>query len=529
MIFILPWWLTAALGVVLLLISGHLKNMHAGLLPVGPIFAPFIKIAAFAFFFVAILSLLGTLFKSLLRFSRGNRSYHSPKAAYTSLIVEILRTLFNAGMREWANSEKHAAYRNNYTTASPHAEGPMPTNQPGKTAEIIGESGAWLDIAQELQLQGLNVKKIGDIEPLLGRLRETCQPAINSFHKVISKCILLKNDQIAALRAEKGFFAAIINWFLIRGKKVQIAKLLVEEDRYSKILTGNIHRLESLLNSPELAGAKAELEVIEKLRGLPAEYTVFNNLQLQATRFIKFNGVPLQSAQIDHAVLSTAGVFLIETKRWSKHFVESGSYHNPFDQAQRARYLCYDLLKMAFGKTPVRGIILTSDSLPDAPADSFTKVLHLKDLNGYLTWFNRAELTPVQMGDIRQYLERRVVGPIPSARDITLETPAQTLNSAFLNEILSELSQAEKGAPSGTPRKSRAVLIPTEPPESKIDNDLRFMPPAMRKTIEDEAKAQREKRLDNSHSEPPLKPLPPDTPKDLKYMPPSMRADFEDK
>jgi len=91
-----------------------------------------------------------------------------------------------------------------------------------------------------------------------------------------------------------------------------------------------------------------------------------------------FNGTALISAQIDHVVLTPAGVFVIETKRWSQHFVESGDFHNPFDQVSRANYLCYDLLRKSFGKTRVRSIIACGGSLPDAPPSRISKLSDLK-------------------------------------------------------------------------------------------------------------------------------------------------------
>jgi hypothetical protein len=71
------------------------------------------------------------------------------------------------------------------------------------------------------------------------------------------------------------------------------------------------------------------VKVIDRLRTLPSSAVVFNDVRLKATRYIRFNGIALISAQIDHVVLTPAGVFVIETKRWSHRFVESGDFYNP--------------------------------------------------------------------------------------------------------------------------------------------------------------------------------------------------------
>lgn len=180
---------------------------------------------------------------------------------------------------------------------------------------------------------------------------------------------------------------------------------------------------------------------------------------MDSRRFIKFNDVPLQSAQLDHVVLSPAGVFVIETKCWSRQFSESGHYHNPFDQVQRARYLCWDLLKAEYGKLPVRAIILTSGSLPAAPPDSYTKVLHPKDLAGYITWFNKQELSPDIVRDVARYLTARVVDAPYSDDDLGNLSPLDLLGSAVFDRMRAQAQQG-RHVPQGE-------LIPTDPPPVK--------------------------------------------------------------
>src|SRR5256886_4102459 len=175
-----------------------------------------------------------------------------------------------------------------------------------------------------------------------------------------------RETRITALAAERGFFKRIFNWFRIRALKAEIATLYQADSHYSSALDQTIARVRSLLNSTELAGAEAELAVIDRLRMLPSSTVVFNDVQLQATRYIHFDGAALLSAQIDHVVLTPAGVFIIETKRWSDRFVESGDFYSPFDQVGRASYLCYDLLRESFGNTRVRSIIVCVSSLPEA-------------------------------------------------------------------------------------------------------------------------------------------------------------------
>lgn len=213
---------------------------------------------------------------------------------------------------------------------------------------------------------------------------------------------------IAALAAERGFFKRIANWFRVRAFKAEIATLHQADSRYSSALDSTIAYVRSLLNSPELAGAQAELAVIDRLRMLPSSAVVFNDVRLEATRHIHFNGAALMSAQIDHVVLTPAGVFVIETKNWGHRFVEAGDFYDPFEQVSRASYLCYDLLRENFGKTRVRSIIASVGRLPNAPADSYVKVVSPERLNGYISGFRNAELAPEGFNELCAFFRSRL-------------------------------------------------------------------------------------------------------------------------
>lgn len=480
------------------------------MLPIGDVLSPALKFLAIVLFIVAIGSLLITLVKSWFFSALGKRGYRSPRSVIISLLTGLVRSLVELGLSKWATPRHSTARMGSWQEGGgPHTADASCFQQPGteKTVIVIGESGAWIDISEKMQRQGLNIRKVEDIAPLLTQLHGTYQPSSDNFHTVIAKCVHFKNQQLAALRAERGFLTAIINWFLVLWRKWDIARLYKEEQRYAERLSENIQALQELQQSPELAGAKAELEVIAQLRKLPGECTVFNNIKLRATRFIRFNGIPLQSSQLDHLVLSPAGLFVVETKRWSRQFAESGRYHNPFDQVQRARYLCQDVLKRTFGKLPVRSLILSAGSLPEAPEDSFTKVLHLADLNSYICWFNKKELTPDQLQDLRQYLGQYVVGFTRPTHGLSDEG-----SSSFLKEMLQEANQPMPRTlttPTEKP-KSRAILIPTEPPPN-AHTERKYMPPAMQRDLDGKEKNRIQERLAAS-----------DTAghKDHKYMPP---------
>jgi hypothetical protein len=273
-------------------------------------------------------------------------------------------------------------------------------------ATVIGQSGAWREVAENLRRCGLNIRHPNDVEPLLAHLRATYQPSVDRKKLEIAQSVASKENRIVNL--QKGIWRSLLNWFRIRDCKMAIAQLHSEERQYVATLSANIRRLDTIRESAELAGARAELDVIASLARLPDEYTVFSDIRLSAERYIHFNGAPLQSAQIDHLVLTPAGIFVIETKRWSRKFIESGDYHDPFDQTQRAAYLCYDQLRRRFGKIRVRSIVACAGQLPSAPKNSHVKVLAVPELIGYISWFKQPELAPDRLLQVRRYLERFV-------------------------------------------------------------------------------------------------------------------------
>jgi hypothetical protein len=278
-------------------------------------------------------------------------------------------------------------------------------------ADIVGQSGAWQTIASDLVRRGYAISSPRELLPLLTTMENTRPQMINAKREHTTRSVQELTTRIDALAGERRFFRSLVGWFRIRTLRAEIAALHQADSHYSSALDQAIAHLRSLLKSAELAGAEAELAVIDCLRALPSSAVVFNDVRLKATRYIRFNGIALMSAQIDHIVLTPAGVFVIETKRWSQRFVESGDFHNPFDQISRANYLCYDLLRRRFGKTRVRSIIACGGSLPDAPRESYVKVVRPENVASYIFGFRNTELAPKRFSKLRTYFESRVGSP----------------------------------------------------------------------------------------------------------------------
>jgi len=165
----------------------------------------------------------------------------------------------------------------------------------------------------------------------------------------------------------------------------------------------NVNLLQNVLASPDLAGATAELELIESLRTLPDNYYVISDVRLKVNRFIRLDGQWLGSAQIDHVVVSPSGIFVIEVKNWSKKFVQNDDYFDPYQQVKRARYLCYKCIGERYN-LKTRSIIAYKGFIPKKPPDSQTKVLTIGKVKGYILWFKESNANDQVVKDIANRL-----------------------------------------------------------------------------------------------------------------------------
>jgi len=144
----------------------------------------------------------------------------------------------------------------------------------------------------------------------------------------------------------------------------------------------------------------AEVAVIEELKPLGAGSLVFNDVKMESGRYIHFDGKPLMSAQLDTLAITSAGVFVIEVKNWSREFAHSGEGFNPYEQASRASYLVFDRLRSAGIKVRVQAIIATDGSLPER-GERRVDVVRIGQLRRYI---ERAQAAQVDVLEVRRAL-----------------------------------------------------------------------------------------------------------------------------
>lgn len=171
-------------------------------------------------------------------------------------------------------------------------------------------------------------------------------------------------------------------------------------------------------------GAIGEQNVVNVLRDLKEEYIVINdfNYTFNTPLNNKYENSIIKTIQIDHIVITPAGIFIIETKNWSMQSIDNKELKSPVTQINNLKYALSVLLNKStqlklsvnnhhWGnqKTPIRNIIILINQKPEEKFN-YVKICSLHELNGYIEWFNtenqKVIYTPSQVEKIANYFLR---------------------------------------------------------------------------------------------------------------------------
>ncbi|MFV0590919.1 MAG: nuclease-related domain-containing protein [Draconibacterium sp.] len=193
-------------------------------------------------------------------------------------------------------------------------------------------------------------------------------------------------------------------------KQYEIKKQsLIENRAKSKIekleYTRNI--LESSRNL--ISGAIGENLVVKEVEKLSDDYVLINDFNLRFSRpiFYKKHNQRIYSIQIDHLLISKAGIFIIETKNWSKSSVNSISLRSPIEQIERSNFALYIFISENLAlhdhhwgeqSVPIRNLIVMINNKPRGKF-KYVSVKLLRELNDYIKYFEPV-LTDTQFNRI---------------------------------------------------------------------------------------------------------------------------------
>ena len=154
---------------------------------------------------------------------------------------------------------------------------------------------------------------------------------------------------------------------------------------------------------PLISGAIGENLVVKEIEKLPNDYILINDFKLEFEKPIynKQNGDRIFSIQIDHLLISPAGIFIIETKNWSKKSINNYDLRSPVEQIQRTGYAMFIVLSRISdefynigthhwgeSKIPIKNLIVMINNKPKN-VFKFVKILKLNELNNYVSHFDK--------------------------------------------------------------------------------------------------------------------------------------------
>jgi hypothetical protein len=149
-------------------------------------------------------------------------------------------------------------------------------------------------------------------------------------------------------------------------------------------------------------GALGEQMVVKELKMLPDDYILINdfNCTFDPPLYNSRERSYIKSIQVDHILISPFGIFIIETKNWSKESQNNLSLRSPVEQIKRTNFALYKILvseasysdlmlnRHHWGerKVPLKNIIVLIHQKP-IEEFKYVKVLTLNQLLGYVKYF----------------------------------------------------------------------------------------------------------------------------------------------
>lgn len=171
-----------------------------------------------------------------------------------------------------------------------------------------------------------------------------------------------------------------------------------------------------------VAGAIGETSVVKTLQQLSDDYYLINDftLEFDPPIYNRKEDDRIFSIQIDHLLVCPSGVFLLETKNWSKASIASLDLRSPVKQILRTSFALFVLLNSdsrvndiklerhhwGAKKIPIRNIIVM---INEKPKEEFkhVKVLSLGELVGYIKYFEQT-LDSDEVKGIFESLKRKM-------------------------------------------------------------------------------------------------------------------------
>ena len=269
----------------------------------------------------------------------------------------------------------------------------------------IGEINTFI---KNYEFEKKEIPKIikNSLDEEIKRLEETSKQAIEKSNKNLFNKVL--------------YYPKII---ILTNKKSDLAK------NYEKVISARCMKSYKELDFTKevvdglytlIAGAIGENSVVNELQKLSDNYYLINDFSVvfNPPIYNKKDNDRIFSIQIDHLLICQSGVFLLETKNWSKQSIKNLDLRSPVEQTLRTSYALFVLLNSESNinltrhhwgskKIPIRNIIIMTN---EKPKEEFmhVKVLSLNELNGYIKYFDQI-FNEDEVKNIFDYLHNEIL------------------------------------------------------------------------------------------------------------------------
>ena len=254
--------------------------------------------------------------------------------------------------------------------------------------------------------------EVSRLEDEVKQLGETgsLNPILRFFRKFKIRRLVRRKDRI------EGDIDGIVQK-KIHSAETRVTRLRRELDNRiqgrKKLLAGrcrkplaDLNRTKEVVDGlyPLIAGAIGENAVMNEVRGLPDDHYLINDFSMRFNPPIynKKEGDRIQSIQIDHLLVCPSGIFILETKNWSKSSIRSMDLRSPVQQVLRTNFALFVVLnsdrrdesvqlswhKWGETKIPVRNVVVMINEKPNREF-KHVKVLSLNKLIDHIKYFDR--------------------------------------------------------------------------------------------------------------------------------------------
>ena len=285
-------------------------------------------------------------------------------------------------------------------------------------AQIHGKIETLVSLRDELHSRGVrdfsSVKEINDFLKRYEQRKESIQLnakiALEMELKALHQEERLLNKEYRQYKKDGSFFSFFKqnrSHRKLKSKQREIS--LISNNYEGHLLSVQVKAIRNLVYQktvledlkPLIAGAVGERKVENELKKLPDHCHIFNNFVLRFDKalYYKPKGEYIQSIQIDHLVLTRAGLFIVETKNWSDKTLDNPNMYSPVNQVRRCSFALYialqdkkvrglSLTKKIWGvpKIPIRNIIALINRKPNLTFDH-VKLKKVEELNSYINYF----------------------------------------------------------------------------------------------------------------------------------------------